>query len=82
MSFRRRKTGETTWAIVEVEENDCPSSGSKCSVTDAPTDPALEGGKMYYYRLRVATTPTTVLDHLRNQELLGRFQREDAEVVT
>ena len=61
--LQRRKTGETSWATVSVSADDCDSS--KCSVTDEPTDDAaLEGGKMYYYRLRVATEPTeTVTGH-------------------
>ena len=61
--LQRRKTGESTWVAVTVNSADC--AAGKCSVTDAPTgDGALKAGMRYFYRLRIATTPTgTVSGH-------------------
>jgi hypothetical protein len=62
--LQRRKTGGNTWADVDTTSGVSCASG-ECTITDEPTDDAaLEGNTTYYYRIRVATTPTdTVANH-------------------
>jgi hypothetical protein len=56
--LQRRKTGGNTWADVDTTSGVSCASG-ECTITDEPTgDAALEGNVTYFYRIRVATTPT------------------------
>ena len=61
--LQRRKTGGNTWAVVDTS-SDVTCENGECSITDAPTgDDELEGGTMYFYRVRVATMPTVPSGH-------------------
>ena len=61
--LQRRKSGDTNWTAVATATATCASG--ECTLTDEPTgDDALEGNMTYFYRIRVATTPTnTVTGH-------------------
>lgn len=61
--IQRRKTGVNTWAAVD---DDPTLTGTKCAITDdgaADDTDGLDKNTLYYYRLRVATTPTDPADH-------------------
>lgn len=59
--LQRRKSGDATWADIDTSSGVTCASG-ECSITDEPTgEDALEGGMRYFYRIRVATAPTTTV---------------------
>ena len=61
--LQRRKSGDSNWADVDTSTGVTCASG-ECTITDEPTgDDALEGNMTYFYRIRVATSPTVPSGH-------------------